>query len=55
MRFGLLQSKVGLATVLRNFRVTLSPKTKVPIEMEPNSVVPAIKGGLWLNLERLYA
>lgn len=53
MRFGLMQSKMGLATVLKNFHVTLSPKTKYPLEMDPSSFVPSALGGLWLNLEKL--
>lgn len=53
MRFGLMQSKFGLAAVLKNFRVSLNSKTKLPIEMDPNVIMPAVKGGLWMNLEKL--
>lgn len=30
-RFGLLQTKVGLASIIKNFKVTLNKKTKLPI------------------------
>lgn len=53
MRFGIMQTKVGLATVLRNYRLTLSSDTKVPLQMLPGSFVPCTKGGIWLNLEEL--
>lgn len=53
MRFGLVQSKIGLVTLLRNFRITLSSKTQVPLEMNFQAFVPSVKGGLWLNLEKL--
>lgn len=53
MRFGLMQTKVGLATIFRNFRVTLSSKTKTPLEMDPRLLIPTTKGGIWLNLEKI--
>lgn len=53
IRFAMMQTKIGLATVLKNFRVTFNSKTKVPFEMDPNSLVPSVKGKLWLNLEKL--
>lgn len=53
MRFGMLQTKIGLATVLRNYRVTLSDKTKLPIKFHPRLFIPTIEGDLWLNLERV--
>lgn len=53
MRFGLMQTKVGLATILRNFRVKLNAKTKTPLEMDLKSFIPTAKGGMWLDLERL--
>ncbi|XP_018576632.1 cytochrome P450 6a2-like [Anoplophora glabripennis] len=52
-RFGIMQTKLGLAKILRNFRLTLNKKTKVPLAYSLVSVVPSVKGGMWLNLEKL--
>lgn len=53
MRFGLMESKIGLATVLKNFRIKLNPMTKTPAEIDPSSFVTTFKGGVWLDLEKL--
>nr|XP_023029787.1 probable cytochrome P450 6a23 [Leptinotarsa decemlineata] len=53
LRFGVMQSKVGLVSILKNFRVTLSSKTKLPLKIDVNSVIPTTEGGMWLNLERI--
>nr|QTM97422.1 Cytochrome P450 [Sitophilus oryzae] len=36
LRFGLLQAKVGLISVIRNFNFTLSKRTQFPLKMEKN-------------------
>lgn len=48
-----MQTKVGLATILRNFRVKLNPRTEVPLKMDPDLFVPCVKNGIWLNLEKI--
>lgn len=53
MRFGIMQTKVGLTSVLRNYRITLNKKTQLPIKLDKNSIIPTAKGGIWLNLEKL--
>lgn len=53
MRFGVMQTKVGLTSVLRNYKVTLNQKTVNPLKMDIRSGIPSIEGGLWLNLEKL--
>ncbi|KAJ8940738.1 hypothetical protein NQ318_005489 [Aromia moschata] len=52
-RFGIMQTKVGLACILKNFRVTLNEKTQFPIKMDPAKFIPEVLGGVWLNLEKL--
>lgn len=39
MRFGLMQAKIGLATVIMNFKVDLSPEQEVPIEIHKRTIV----------------
>ncbi|XP_074041128.1 probable cytochrome P450 6a13 [Leptinotarsa decemlineata] len=53
LRFGVMQSKVGLVSILKNFRVKLSSKTKLPLKIAVNSFIPTTEGGMWLNLERI--
>ncbi|CAG9859765.1 unnamed protein product [Phyllotreta striolata] len=52
LRFGKLQAKVGLCSVLSGFNVTLNEKTNLPIEYSRNFVL-TVKDDVWLNLERL--
>lgn len=51
MRFGSIQTKVGLAVLLKNFKFSLSPKTKVPLKFDPQSFPLSSLGGVWLNVE----
>lgn len=55
MRFGLMQTKVGLVSILRNYRVKLNPKTQTPIKFDPKSGTPSVVGGLWLDVEKIQA
>ncbi|KAJ8913632.1 hypothetical protein NQ315_007349 [Exocentrus adspersus] len=52
-RFGIMQTKVGLTTVLRNFRVTLNKKTKYPLKLSTKGFIPSADGGVWLNFEKI--
>nr|UZQ22243.1 cytochrome P450 CYP6MS8 [Sitophilus zeamais] len=49
LRFGMLQSKVALVSLLRNFNFTLSEKTHTPIEFEKVSFILSVEGDVWLN------
>nr|UUB32686.1 cytochrome P450 CYP6BW23 [Dendroctonus valens] len=53
LRFGMLQSKVGLATLIRNFKFTLNKKTSLPLEMEHGVCTNTVKGSVWLNAIRI--
>lgn len=52
-RFGLLQAKVGLITALRDFKVTVNEKTKLPIKFVPEINIPTVQGDVWLNFSKL--
>jgi cytochrome P450 family 6 len=53
MRFGLMQSKVGLASLLRNHNFTVNKKTMEPLKMKPNSFIFAVEGEIWLNAQKI--
>ncbi|EDS38449.1 cytochrome P450 71D6 [Culex quinquefasciatus] len=53
LRFGMLQSRVGLATVLSRFRIMPCSQTTIPLEYSTKSTVLQAKGGLWLKVEPL--
>lgn len=51
MRFGIMQSKVGLTSVLPKYRFTLSPKTKYPLDFDAKMFVLSSKTPVFLNAE----
>lgn len=53
LRFGLIQAKIGLATLLSNFTFTTCEKSLVPIQFSPTTFVLTSIGGLWLKVNRL--
>ncbi|XP_054274267.1 cytochrome P450 6a2-like [Macrosteles quadrilineatus] len=52
MRFAVMEVKVSVARIMANFTVTMSPKTHVPLKLDPRSFVPLPKGGMWLKFEK---
>lgn len=48
-----MAAKMGLLTILKHFKVTVSEKTKRPFEFSNLTVVPTVKGGIWLNFEKI--
>lgn len=48
-----MQSKIGLAVLLKSYRFKLSDKTKVPLVFEPSSFVLTAEGGIWLDCTRI--
>ncbi|KAJ8913631.1 hypothetical protein NQ315_007348 [Exocentrus adspersus] len=52
-RFGILQAKVGLTSLLKNHKISLNEKTAVPLVISPTSQITAADGGVWLNVSKL--
>ncbi|XP_059610502.1 cytochrome P450 6a8-like [Phlebotomus argentipes] len=53
MRFGVMQTRVGLAHLLQKYRVKTCPKTPIPLQLDPSTTVMSPKGGMWLKLEKI--
>lgn len=52
-RFAAYQSKVGLITILRNCKVEVCDKTKIPYEIDPAAMLLAPKGGIYLKFTKV--
>ncbi|XP_063929812.1 cytochrome P450 6A1-like [Zophobas morio] len=52
IRFGRMQSKVSLASLLKNYKFTLNEKTEPP-KFAVNSFLLVPAGDIWLNVERI--
>lgn len=53
MRFGMMQTRLGIATVLNNFTVSPSGRTPIPIKFQPDATLITPEGGMHLNIEPL--
>nr|AGJ51944.1 cytochrome P450 CYP6BQ21 [Dastarcus helophoroides] len=53
LRFGVMQARVGLASIVRNHRVTLNKKTKEPLTFAKESFIISPEGGVWLDCQKL--
>lgn len=52
-RMAMIQVKVGLAQLLKNFSYTLNSKTSLPLRMETKGIITTPIGGIWLNLTKI--
>jgi cytochrome P450 family 6 len=52
MRFGLMQTKVGLVSLLSKYQFRVSKKTPLHIVFDPRSNALLSKGGLWLQIRK---
>ncbi|KAL1384643.1 hypothetical protein pipiens_012997 [Culex pipiens pipiens] len=53
LRFGMMQARIGLATLLKDFRIRMSSKTQEPLRIDAQKVVLTFEGGLWLHIEKI--
>ncbi|XP_076675607.1 putative cytochrome P450 28d1 [Andrena cerasifolii] len=53
MRMALLQIKSCLASLLNNYKLELSAKTQLPLQMFPSISLTVPVGGIWVNISKL--
>ncbi|XP_070493748.1 probable cytochrome P450 6a13 [Chironomus tepperi] len=53
MRFGMMQSKIGITKVIKNFIVSPCEKTSIPIKLKPSSPFLSPENGMWLNMKKI--
>lgn len=51
LRFGMMQAKIGLATMVRNFELTSIDDQ--PMTISNKATILTIEGGLWLNIRKI--
>lgn len=52
-RFALLQSRVGLAMLLNDYKFTLNEKMKLPMTFNKKSTILVADGGIWLTAKKI--
>lgn len=53
MRFGLMQSSIGLVNILRNYKITISPTTKMPLTLKHGLFLMQPNETLFLKAEKI--
>uniref|UniRef100_T1H1T3 Cytochrome P450 n=1 Tax=Megaselia scalaris TaxID=36166 RepID=T1H1T3_MEGSC len=53
LRFGKMQTRVGLVSLLRKFRFSVCEKTDVPLKKSKAGVLTSAVNGIYLKAERL--
>lgn len=51
LRFGMMQARVGLVTLLNNFEFSTCSQTKIPLVIIPKAFILSPEGGMYLNLK----
>lgn len=54
LRFGMMQARVGLVTLLRHFEFTTCSKSIIPLVFSKRNVVLSPEGGLWLSVKHIH-
>ncbi|CAG9764664.1 unnamed protein product [Ceutorhynchus assimilis] len=52
IRFGIMQSKVGLVSLLKNYKFILNEKTHLPLKMA-RTFITSVDGDVWVNIEKI--
>lgn len=55
LRFGMLQARVGLVSLIKSFEFSPSAKTSIPIKFSSKHLVLSPVDGLWLNVKPINA
>ncbi|KAJ9579607.1 hypothetical protein L9F63_004686, partial [Diploptera punctata] len=52
MRFGLLQTKLGLAVLISNYEFSVCEKTEIPIRLDPKKIIISFTTGAWMKIKK---
>lgn len=53
LRFGMMQTRVGLIALLRSFEFTPCSKTLIPMEFQTTELILTPRNCMWLNMRKL--
>lgn len=53
LRFGMMQARVGLVTLIQNFEFTPCSKSTIPLVFSKRNLVLSPEGGLWLSVKKV--
>lgn len=53
MKFGFMQTKLGLAKLIESFEFSICDKTKIPLPIDSVSLLHIPKGGVYLKMKRI--
>ncbi|XP_060831896.1 cytochrome P450 6k1-like [Bombus pascuorum] len=53
MRLGLMQSKLGIVQIIKDYEVSPCEKTTIPIVLDPQGVITTALGGVQLNIRKI--
>ena len=53
LRFGMMQMRLGIVTVLKSVIVSPSSKTPIPMKFQPDAQILSPLGGMHLNIRRI--
>ncbi|GAB0095793.1 hypothetical protein DMENIID0001_112190 [Sergentomyia squamirostris] len=53
LRFGMMQTKAGIANLILNYNFTPSGRTKYPIQYSKTSILFSMEGGFWVKIAKI--
>ncbi|XP_030745162.1 cytochrome P450 6a8-like [Sitophilus oryzae] len=53
LRFGMLQAKVGVLSLVKNFDFKLNNRTVLPLEVDKTSSIMSLRGDVWMDVKRI--
>ena len=51
LRFGMMQTRLGLAMIIKNFLISPSKNTPIPMKLDPTGQLLSPLGGMYLNIK----
>ena len=55
IRLGLMQSKLGVVQILKDYEVSPCDKTKISVILDPKTIITTALGGVQLNIRKITA
>ncbi|XP_043249709.1 cytochrome P450 6k1-like [Colletes gigas] len=53
LRLGLMQSKLGIVQIIKDYEVSPCEKTVIPLVLDPRGLTTIAKGGIYLNIRKI--